>query len=501
MSGSTDGGRPVSIRLEAVAEPFAGAGDVLAVPVHPGDDGAAPGRGADAVAGLGVDAAALLGAREATGSAGEVTEVPVSRDGVRSVLLVGVGDGSPAALRKAGSAVARRAAGGTTIAATVVDGTDDEAARAFAEAAALAAYSFSRRSSEKPRTLTALRLVVDAPRRLDAALAAAGATADAVHLARDLAQTPSMEKSPQWMADRAQAIARDAELAVTVWDEQRLAADGFGGILAVGRGSARPPRLVQLEHRPPRATEHVVLVGKGITFDTGGLSLKPLDGMKAMKTDMAGAAAVLATMSALSRLGVRRRVTALLPLAENMPGAAATRPGDVIRQWGGRSVEVLNTDAEGRLVLADALAYAVARLSPDAIIDVATLTGAITLGLGRRHAGLYSTSPALERALVEAGAAGGERLWPMPLVEDYRNGLDSPIADLRNIGDPDHGYQGGSIVAALFLREFVHPPGAAAVPWAHLDIAGVGRADADEDEVTKGPTGFGVRTFLRYLSA
>jgi leucyl aminopeptidase len=205
-------------------------------------------------------------------------------------------------------------------------------------------------------------------------------------------------------------------------------------------------------------------------------------------------------MSALQALGVRRRVTALLPLAENMPGAAATRPGDVVRHWGGRTVEVLNTDAEGRIVLADALAYAVARLAPDALIDIATLTGAITVGLGRRHAGLYSTSRSLQDALVAAGAEGGERLWPMPLVSDYRDALESPVADLRNIGDPAKGYQGGSIVAALFLQEFANPPGRRPTPWAHLDIAGVGRADGDEDEITKGPTGFGVRTFLRYLT-
>jgi leucyl aminopeptidase len=183
-----------------------------------------------------------------------------------------------------------------------------------------------------------------------------------------------------------------------------------------------------------------------------------------------------------------------------MPGAAATRPGDVVRHWGGRTVEVLNTDAEGRLVLADALAYAVARLAPDVIIDIATLTGAITLGLGRRHAGLYTTSAPLEQALVDAGADGGERLWPMPLVDAYRDALESPVADLRNVGDPDKGYQGGSITAALFLREFVTGPDGRTPPWAHLDIAGVGRADGDEDEVTKGPTGFGVRTFLRYLT-
>jgi leucyl aminopeptidase len=330
---------------------------------------------------------------------------------------------------------------------------------------------------------------------LQPALDAAAVTVRAVHLARDLAQTPSLEKSPEWMVEQARQVAAGAGLDVTVWDEQQLAAGGFGGILAVGQGSSRPPRLVQIGYTPEGpVTGHVVLVGKGITFDTGGLSLKPLDGMKAMKTDMAGGAAVIATMSALRDLGVRRRVTALVPLAENMPGAAATRPGDVIRHWGGRSVEVLNTDAEGRLVLADALAYAVARLAPDVVVDIATLTGAITLGLGRRHAGLYATSDDVARQLVDAGAAGGERLWRMPLVEDYRDAIDSPIADLRNVGDPDKSYSGGSITAALFLREFVGD-----VPWAHLDIAGVGRADGDEDEITKGPTGFGVRTFLRWL--
>ena len=486
------------IALDVSTGPLTAAGELLAVPVSPGDGGVTVGRGGDALAALGVDAAAVLASREAAGSAGEVVDVPVGRDGTTTVLLVGVGDGSPAALRKAGAAVARRAGTARTVASTVVDGADREATRAFAEGAALAAYSFTRRSEPKPRPLERLILVVDRPEPAGEAVAAAAATAAAVHLARDLAQTPSLEKTPTWMAEQAVQVAARSGLTAEVWDEQRLVAEGFGGIVAVGRGSARPPRLVQLSH--PGDGEHVVLVGKGITFDTGGLSLKPLDGMKAMKTDMAGAAAVLATMSALQALGVRRRVTALLPLAENMPGAAATRPGDVIRHWGGRSVEVLNTDAEGRLVLADALAYAVARLEPDALIDIATLTGAVTVGLGRRHAGLYSTSATLERALVEAGAQGGERLWPMPLVDAYRDSLDSPVADLRNVGNPDKGYQGGSITAALFLREFVNPPGGSRVSWAHLDIAGVGRADADEDEVTKGPTGFGVRTFLRYLS-
>jgi leucyl aminopeptidase len=242
-----------------------------------------------------------------------------------------------------------------------------------------------------------------------------------------------------------------------------------------------------------------VLVVKGITFDTGGLSLKPPDAMTWMKTDMAGGAAVIATMSALRALDVGVRVTALVPLAENMPGADATRPGDVITHHGGRTSEVLNTDAEGRLVLADALAYAVANLDPDVVVDIATLTGAATLGLGRRHAALYATMPQLADRLVAAGTAGGEGLWPMPLVDSYRDSLDSPVADLRNIGDRDRHYTGGSIVAALFLREFVAPARGRRVEWAHLDIAGPGRSEGEEDELTKGATGFGVRTFLRWL--
>ena len=476
------------------AGPLLGAGDVLAVQLRPGDGGATIGAGAEALTALGIDAAAIVRDREAKGGPGEIIEIPVAHDEVGTVLLVGVGQASPADMRKAGAALARRAKSASTLATTLVDAAESEAARAFAEGFALASYSFSRRSEPPTQKLERLVLVGPPSSGLDSALTAARATADAVWLARDLAQTPSLEKTPQWMAEQAREIAAGSGLDVQVWDEKQLAADGFGGILAVGRGSARPPRLVKLTY--DGGDDHIVLVGKGITFDTGGLSLKPLDNMKAMKTDMAASAAVLATMSALRSHGVRRKVTALLPLAENMMGAAATRPGDVIRQWGGRSVEVLNTDAEGRLVLADALAYAVATLKPDALVDIATLTGAATQGLGRRHAPLYATSAPLQDALVAAGAEAGERLWPMPLVDEYRDGLDSTIADLRNISNPDKGYNGGSIIAALFLREFVGD-----VPWAHLDVAGTGRADGDEDEITKGPTGFGVRTFLRWLAA
>jgi leucyl aminopeptidase len=298
------------------------------------------------------------------------------------------------------------------------------------------------------------------------------------------------------MADRAKEIADSGGLKIRVRNEKQLQDQGFGGIIAVGKGSARPPRLVELSWSPEGADRHVVLVGKGITFDSGGLSLKPNDGMVGMKTDMAGGAAVMGAMSVLSKLEIQVKVTALIPLAENMPSGSSMRPGDVITHFGGITSEVLNTDAEGRLVLADALAYAASELSPDVIVDIATLTGAASLGLGKRHGALYTTTDELRDQLVAAATEGGERLWPMPLEADYREALESTVADLRNVGDPAFKYSGGSITAALFLREFV-----GRTTWAHLDVAGPARADGDEVEVTKGATGFGVRTFLRWLEA
>jgi len=270
---------------------------------------------------------------------------------------------------------------------------------------------------------------------------------------------------------------------------------GFGGLLAVGAASATPPRLVQLDYAPEGAdarTPRVVLVGKGITFDTGGLDIKPVDGMLAMKTDMSGSAVVLAVLAACRDLGVGVRVTGLLALAENAVGAASYRPGDIITQYGGRTVEIGNTDAEGRLVMADALAYADLRLEPDLLLDIATLTGAARVALGRSMAPVYATDERLTQALLAAGAATGELLWPFPLVEDYRRQLDSEVADINHIAGIGGG--AGSISAALFLREF-----AGDRRWAHLDIAGVGRSDVDRGLLTKGATGFGARLLLSWL--
>jgi leucyl aminopeptidase len=378
------------------------------------------------------------------------------------------------------------------VATSVGEDADDEGLRALAEGVLLASYAFSRKSEPKPRPLAEVTLVVTDPAARAEALRRAVVTAAAATRARDLINTPSSEKSPEWLAEQAVRVARECGFAARVWDESALAADGFGGLLAVGAGSARPPRLVELDWAPEGARRRVVLVGKGITFDSGGLSLKPADAMVPMKTDMAGAGAVIGAMSAVRDLGVRARVTALLACAENLPGAAAQRPGDVIRHYGGRTVEVLNTDAEGRLVLADALAYAVARLDPDVIVDLATLTGAATMGLGKLHGALYATSDVVAGELERAATLSGERVWRMPLMDDYRSGLDSPVADLANIDTKR--FSGGSITAALFLREFT-----GGRPWAHLDIAGPARADADEHEVTKGGTGYGARLLVRWL--
>ncbi|WP_261564987.1 leucyl aminopeptidase family protein [Frankia gtarii] len=337
-----------------------------------------------------------------------------------------------------------------------------------------------------------------------AALGAARAVALGVYIARDLVNTPSLVKSPEWLADRAVRIAAAAGLTATVLGPQELAEQGFGGLQAVGQGSPRLPRLVRISYDGPTlpaatqgrsAPGHRVLVGKGITFDSGGLSLKPAVSMIGMKTDMSGAAAVLGTMTALPALGVPGRVTGLLCIAENMIGGSAMRPGDVITCWGGTTVEVLNTDAEGRLVLADGLAYAAGELGADVIVDLATLTGAIAVALGRRTAGLFSSDDDLAAELAAAADTAGERVWRLPLTEDYRPAIDSPVADLANIGRAlDVG--GGSITAALFLREF-----AGKLPWAHLDIAGTARSESDDGEISRGGTGWGVRTLLSWLAA
>ena len=470
------------------------AAPVLAVPTAAEGEAARLVGVALVVAGL--DLPALLARESAKGTPGEVVAVPVTAEGeLERVLLVGTGAGGPADLRKAGAALARRAKDAASL---VVDlsGLEVDGPRlaALAEGLLLASYAFTRKAEPKARALTSITVVGagDLQDALDAAVAVVEATA----FARDLVNTPSLQKTPDWLATTARELLDGLE--VTVLDERQLAERGFGGILGVGQGSTRPPRLVEARYdgAPGDAgARHVVLVGKGITFDTGGLSLKPTASMLEMKSDMGGAAAVLAALRAVADLRLPIRVTALAAVAENMPSGTAQRPGDVLTQYGGRTVEVLNTDAEGRLVLADAIAYADRDLDADVIVDVATLTGAMPVALGKRTAGLFASDDALAAQLEQAAEDSGEPVWRMPLVDDYRRALDSPVADLRNIGQPRLKLMGGSITAALFLREFT-----GGRPWAHLDIAGPAFTGSDEDERTKGGTGYGVRLLTAWLT-
>jgi leucyl aminopeptidase len=472
---------------------------VIAIPVrHPGGASASPVAGAGAAEldnYLSVSAADVIAACEMTGRAGETVQSVIQLGPSPClVLFLGTGDGSSSALRRAGAALGRRVPAGRTALTTAVLDEPDEAVHAFVEGVLLGSYEFAMKSAgPAPAEPGEVRLLLAAA-SARAVVERAVTVAEAVALARDLANTPSMVKSPAWLADEAVRIAAEHGLSSRVWTEAELTVGGFGGLLGVGSGSARPPRLIELSYQPTQADTHVVLIGKGITFDSGGLSLKPNDGMKLMKTDMAGGAAVIAAMSALARLGVRARVTGLIAAAENMPSGTALRVGDVITHYGGRTVEVLNTDAEGRLVLADAIAYADAALNPDLVVDLATLTGAARVALGSVMAALYATDDSLATALLESGTASGERLWRMPLADDYRDGLDSPVAELANVARS--GGRAGSIDAALFLREFT-----GGRPWAHLDIAGAARATSDDGENTKGATGFGTRLLLQWLTA
>lgn len=496
-------------RIRHVPGPIARAtldgADVAALLVSAGDDGLAVPTGLDAV--LGVDLAAFAAQESATGAEAELTRLslPPLLDGdapwsdlpVR-VLLVGVGDGGSTALRRAGAAVARATAGRRRLALDV--GDHAEGAGPLVEGLLLASDRppFRGIGDGPGAPVEEVVLVGDVS---DDALTTAEVSARATRRARLLAATPSNIKSPQWLADRAVALVKEAGgaragLRVNVRDERWIERTGMGGLAAVGRGSATPPRLVVVEYRPRGATTPpVLLVGKGITYDTGGLSIKPREAMVPMKTDMSGSAIVLAATLAAAELRLPQPVVAVLPLAENAVSGSAYRPGDVVRVYDGTTVEIGNTDAEGRMVLADAMSWGVERFAPRAMVDVATLTGAAALGLGKLHAALYATTADLTDGLVAAGAAAGEPLWPMPLVEEYRSALDSPIADISHISTDAH-VGAGSITAALFLQRF-----AGDVPWAHLDIAGPGRSDADRHEITKGPTGFSARALISWLSA
>ena len=448
---------------------------------------------------------AYLAARGFEGKKGQTAVVPGA--GGKVVVAVGTGKGDPESLRSAAAALVRAAGKATHVAfapgQTAEGAPPDVAAQAVAEGATLGSYRYTTFKSAGPEEdggprLERFTLVAGAADAVDAGsgLGRGAAVARAVALARDLINEPPGSLTPGRMADLAEALAGGTGLKVKVLDAAAIARERLGALAGVARGSDEEARLVRLEYAPSGARRGdvatVALVGKGITFDSGGLSLKTADGMMTMKTDMGGAAAVLATMTALAELDVPVRVIGFMPLTENMPGGRAIKPGDVLRARNGKTIEVLNTDAEGRLVLADALSLA-AEEKPDAIIDLATLTGAVVVALGRRIAGVMGNDEGLLARLQESGERAGERLWPLPLPDDYRRDIDSEIADMKNIGAAGAA---GSIIGGIFLKEFVD-----GIPWAHIDIAGTARADADDGYTTRGATGFGVRTLLELLGS
>ncbi|GAA4064584.1 leucyl aminopeptidase [Microbacterium laevaniformans] len=463
---------------------------VLALPPLDHDAGALdqwPGL-ASALNGVGFSGA--LGAT-VRAYAPEATSLPL--------IVVGTGPApDTAALREAVGAALRTTIGFDTV-AVEAPAVDDDGWRAVAEGAVLGAYRFDGYKSVAAAA-RASHVVIRGERPPAAsALARAQAVGDAAALVKDLVHTPAEWLGPQDVADAAREALAELPVDVVVLDEKQLAADGYGGILGVGQGSERPPRLVRLDYAPADAERHVAIVGKGITFDTGGLSLKPPAGMVGMKYDMAGAATVLAVVRAAAQLRLPVRVSGWLCLADNMPSGRATRPGDVLRILGGTTVEVLNTDAEGRLVLADGL-VAASRTHPDVIIDVATLTGAISVALGSRHTGVMGSEEAVAEYL-DAAESADELAWPLPLPAHMEEELDSPIADLVNakIGDPT----GGSLFAGLFLQRFVgrvsDDADAPRIPWVHLDIAGSGSTKSATGATDKGPTAATVRSLLAFV--
>jgi len=439
--------------------------------------------------------AAALDALGAKGSAEELTRVPGAGDGPRVVAVVGTGGTADAAALRLAVGSAVRQLNGVASLAIAIPTDDAEVAAATLEGAALGAYAYSEYRS-KPKSAVE-RITLHTPLDADEiGLERVRAVAAGVARTKDLVNASPADLFPARLAELAVEAASSAGVSAKVWDEEALATDAFGGILGVGLGSSRGPRLVRLDYAPAGASAHLALVGKGITFDSGGLSLKPMASMVGMKTDMAGAAAVLSAVVALAELQVPIRVTGWLALAENLPSGTAVRPNDVLRMHGGTTVEVLNTDAEGRLVVADGI-VAASEEQPDVIVDVATLTGAQIVALGHRVSGLMGDEAVVAKVRAAADAVG-EATWPMPLPNDLLPLLKSDVADLANtklgVTVP------GMLLAGVFLREFVGTREGSdeRIPWAHLDIAGPSNnAGAAWGFTGSGGTGVAVRTLVR----
>jgi len=430
-----------------------------------------------------------------TGKNAEIFEIPVSAQNAQTdrLYLTSLGDASTPALRIAATAIARKVRGKkvSVYSACAIKSHD---IREHAISLTLGAYLWSLKSG-KPADVPIFYVATDKKETVDAAIT----ISKAIARARNLAHTPSNIKTPAWMATQAKEFAKGNDLKVRVLAGKEL--KDFGGLRAVGNSSPNPgPRFIEVSYSPRAkkashsALPHVVLVGKGITFDTGGINLKrPYDLMIPMKSDMAGAAAILATLTALEELQPHVRVTALMMCAENAISGTAQRPSDVILHYGGTTVEVIDTDAEGRLVLADGLAYADLHLDPDYLVDIATLTGSATIGLGRQYAAMYTRDEKLAQQLSLAGEKSGDRVWHMPLIDDYKVALVSDIADF-NHNAKKAAFSAGSVTAALFLEHF-----AGNRRWVHLDIAGTGRSEVDAGENPKGGTGFGVRLLTEWI--
>lgn len=435
----------------------------------------------------------------ATGAKDELVRIPAS--GIaKSKVIVAVGLGSTKSgiseeqLRRAAGSATRSLSGFKKV-ALYLPAEYAQAAGAILEGAALGAYSFTHHKSstlnKSKSPVSSITLFTENAKQADfkKALDHARTMAHAIHFARDLINTSPLHLPPANVAAEAKKHLAGSAIKIQVLDEKALASGGYGGILGVGQGSSRPPRLIRMEYKPRTAKKHIALLGKGITFDTGGISLKPPASMHEMKADMSGAAAVIAAIKAIHDLDLPIAVTAYAACAENMPGGNAQRPGDVLTTYGGRTIEVLNTDAEGRLVLADVLVRA-AEDKPDVVLDIATLTGAAVVALGHRTAGVMGDDQVRD-AVKAAADRAGEEFWPMPLPEELRAPLDSIVADIANIGQRE----GGMLSAGWFLKEFVEE----GLPWAHLDIAGPAyNSQAPHGYTHKGGVGFGVRTMVAF---
>jgi leucyl aminopeptidase len=427
---------------------------------------------------------ALLDAHDFSGKRGQTLFVQTPDGPTPEVLLIGMGDEvDTESIRRAAGVAARAAKGYASVATTLGDIDIDEAAGAAVIGTILGAYSFDEYKSD-PKASKIASLTLVGGEVSDDEIAAASSLAQGVILARDLVNRPAADTPPAALADIATGLSTDVE--VKVYDEDEIVEAGFGGLIAVNLGADRPARMVVMKYSPEGADRTVAFVGKGIVFDSGGLSIKPAAGMETMKTDMAGAAAVMGAVQVIAELGLKVNVVGITPLTENLTGGSAQKPGDVMRAYNGKTIEVLNTDAEGRLVLADGLSLA-AEMEPDLIVDIATLTGASKVALGPLIGAIFASDDAAAEIVESAASVAGEKMWRLPLETEYKPMIESDIADMKNIA----GRWGGAITAGLLLAEFVGD-----TPWVHLDVAGPARADKTEHYVSKGGSGFGVRTLV-----